>query len=81
MDEHRLEILLEDIQSKLDLVLEGHAMLNNKIDHVAADLGERLTKVEKRLDHLEKKFNLMADELAAHRTDTEIHPRYHVAER
>jgi len=32
MEKDHLEILLEDIRSKFDLVLEGHESLNRKID-------------------------------------------------
>jgi hypothetical protein len=40
--QERFEILLEDIQSKFDLVLEGHGALHEKIDRTGQQLGERI---------------------------------------
>ena len=51
MQKDHLEIILEDIREKFDLVLEGHAALGGKIDAVAEDL-------------------------RAHRRDTEAHPAF-----
>jgi len=35
MDNEHLEIILESIDSKFNLVLEGHAVLNDKIDNLS----------------------------------------------
>ncbi len=42
MKKDHLDILLEDIQSKFDLVLEGHAALNSKIDTKFDELNEKI---------------------------------------
>lgn len=92
---NRVEILLEHILSKVELLSEGYDMLNQKIDRVAADLGQQITQLDHKIDRVDRKVDRMAadlqetnrkldhvtDELAAHRTDTEMHPRYRVAER
>ncbi|MFA6413901.1 MAG: hypothetical protein WCW53_14525 [Syntrophales bacterium] len=55
------------VQHKLDLVVEGHQMLSEKLDRVE----ERL---DKRIDCLEHKLDALAADLSTHRQDTEAHP-------
>jgi predicted nuclease with TOPRIM domain len=62
-------ILHEDVQHKLDLVVEGHQMLHDKIDR----LDGGVDKLDGRLDRLESKLDAVAGDLAAHRKDTEAH--------
>jgi len=57
----------DSVQHKLDLVVEGHQMLSEKLDRVE----ERL---DKRIDCLEHKLDAVAAYLSAHRQDTEAHP-------
>ena len=106
----------ESVQHKLDLVVEGHQMLSEKIDRVearldkridclehkldrvAADLGEvkakgdltaaKLDRVAAdlgevkakgdltaaKLDSVAAKLDRVAEDLSAHRRDTEAHP-------
>jgi phosphopantetheine adenylyltransferase len=106
MKKAHLEILLEDIRGKFDLVLEGHAaldekfskrfdelaakidmnsfkidVLNKKIDSVDERLNAKIDSVEARLHEkidsvetqLRTDFGIVADNLAAHRADTETH--------
>lgn len=47
---------MEDIDSKLDLVLEGHQALDKKVDGVSAELGD----FRKEVDY---KFEIVVDEL------------------
>ena len=42
MEKDHLEIILEDIQGKFDLVLEGHESLNRKIDNRFDELNEKI---------------------------------------
>ena len=95
MEKDHLEILLEDIHSKFDLVLEGHDVLrreireardesnakhehtaflietlNRKIDSVDARLNDKIDSVEARLCG---KIDAVAEDLSAHRKDTEAH--------
>ena len=96
MEKDHLEILLEDIHGKFDLVLEGHDVLrkeirdtreelcekinsvdfkvgtlNQKIDGVRDDLNQKIDGVR---DALGQKIDAVAEDLAAHRRDTEAHP-------
>lgn len=41
MEQSHLEVLLEDIRSKFELVLEGHSVLNDKIDAFRAESNEK----------------------------------------
>jgi hypothetical protein len=78
----------EDFQHKLDIVVEGHQMLADKIDLVDTTLTVRLDRVETsltarldrvettltaRLDRVENKVDSVAADLSAHRADTEAH--------
>lgn len=38
LKKEHLEILLEDIQDKVQIIAEGHIVLNNKIDNLASEL-------------------------------------------
>jgi hypothetical protein len=73
MKKDHLEILLEDMNGKLDLVLEGHAVLAEKIDRLARDTDERFKLVDLKFDALNDKIDAVAADLRAHRADTEAH--------
>ena len=97
MERDHLEIILEDIQEKFELVLEGHTGLRHEIKDMRQEMNEKFelvdfkidalnTKidgVEKRLDakidgvekKLDAKIDGVASNLAAHRADTESHPK------
>ncbi len=75
--------LSEDFQHKLDLVVEGHQVLDVKIDRLDARMGRlenRMGGLENRMDGLEGKVDGIAADLAAHRQDTEAHGGYRVCE-
>lgn len=73
MEQNYMEILLEEMRGKFDLVLEGHAALTARIDALDRKLDEK---------HELTTFLLkaVATDLSAHRADTEAHPRYLVRE-
>lgn len=76
MFKHHVGMMTEDFQHKLDIVVEGHQMLGEKIDRVEDRLERvevRLDRVEVRLDRVEGKVDAMAADLSAHRADTEAH--------
>ena len=80
MQKDHLEILLEDVRGKFDLVLEGHEMLSNKIDDKFNELNEKIEHnsflinvVNDKVDKLEVKVDGIASDLSAHRADTEAH--------
>jgi outer membrane murein-binding lipoprotein Lpp len=73
MEKDHLQILLEDIRSKFDLVLEGHAALDKKIDTRFDELNEKIEHNSFKIDTLNKKIDSVAADLSAHRKDTEAH--------
>jgi hypothetical protein len=76
MFRHHMGIMSEDFQHKLDIVVEGHQMLGEKIDRVEDRLERvevRLDRVEVRLDRVEGKVDALAADLSSHRADTEAH--------
>lgn len=73
MRQEHFEVLLEDINGKLDLILESHAFLHRKIDNLDRRTDERFDLVDVRFAALNHKIDGVAAELRAHRADTEIH--------
>ena len=85
MEKDHLEILLEDIRGKFDLVLEGHDVLHKDIMDTREELCEKVNLVDFKVetlnqkidgvrDELGQKIDAVAEDLAAHRRDTEAHP-------
>jgi len=78
----------DSVQHKLDLVVEGHQMLSEKLDRVEERLDKRIDCLEHKLDAvaaetsnntvairgLSIKIDAVAADLSAHRQDTEAHP-------
>ena len=73
MEKDHLEILLEDIRGKFDLVLEGHSSLHAEMQAMRRDLSEKIEQVDFKLDVVNKKVDDVAADLADHRADTEAH--------
>ncbi len=73
MEKDHLEILLEDIRGKFELVLEGHTVLRAEMHEFRRESNEK---------HDQTAFLLkkVATDLAAHRTDTEVHRCYKVSQ-
>lgn len=65
MKKENLEILLEDISSKFDLVLEGHAVLRSEIRDLGRKTDERFDLVDFKIDTLNKKIDTVAADLKA----------------
>ena len=74
MDKDHLEILLEDIHGKFDLVLEGHDALRKEIRDTREEICEKVNLVDFKVDVLNQKIDGVAADLASHRRDTEAHP-------
>ena len=66
-------MLLEDISSKFDLVLEGHQALHSEIRDLGLKTAERFDLVDFKIDTRNKKIDGVAADLKAHREDTEAH--------
>jgi len=84
MKKDHLEILLEDIRGKFDLVLEGHEALRNEIREAREESNEKhehtaflIDALNRKIDHVEerlgKRIDAIATDLSAHRKDTEAH--------
>jgi hypothetical protein len=73
MKKDHLEILLEDIRGKFELVLEGHAALRTEMHEFRRESNEK---------HEQTAFLLkkIASDLTAHRVDTEAHPAFKLRE-
>ncbi|ACH38655.1 heptapeptide repeat protein [Citrifermentans bemidjiense Bem] len=73
MKKDNLEVILEQMNSKFDLVLEGHAVLRNEIRDLSRKTDERFDMVDFKIETLNKKIDAVACDLSAHRADTEAH--------
>ena len=57
MKKDHLEILLEDIKEKFDLVLEGHDVLHREIQDTRQELREEIGLVNVKVDALSQKID------------------------
>ena len=84
MELNHLAILLESIDSKVQITMEAVSALDRKIDNVEERLTERIEVVDckvmglsKRLDAVEERLSgeiaEVRNDLAAHRNNTELH--------
>lgn len=84
MEKANLEILLEGLRGKFDLVLEGHSSLHKRIDIAEQNLNDKISLVDFKVgvlnqkidgvrDELGQKIDAVAADLASHRRDTEAH--------
>ena len=92
MKKDNLEIILENIDEKFDLVLEGHSALSKEIRETRQEFNEKLDLVNFKVDTLHQrvenvreelveKIDAVAEDLSAHRRDTEVHEkRYNVSD-
>ena len=63
MQKEHLEVILESIDSKFNLVLEGYTALDKKIDELAQKTEERFDLVDFKIDTLNEKIDGVAAEL------------------
>ena len=77
MEKDHLQIILEDINSKFDVVIESYNALDRKIDNLEKRHDERFDlldfKIETVNNHLSEKIDAVAADLKGHRADTEAH--------
>ena len=59
----RFEVLLEDIKSKVNLIAEGHSLLDNKLEEVRRDLKNEIRTVDAKVDNLGKRLEIVHDSL------------------
>jgi len=63
MEKDHLEILLEDIREKFDLVLEGHGALHKEIRDTREELCEKINLVDFKVGVLNQKIDGVHDQL------------------
>ena len=63
MKKDNLEIMLEDIRGKFDLVLEGHDALHKEIRDTREELCEKINLVDFKVGVLNQKIDGVRDEL------------------
>jgi len=63
LSERHLGVVLEDIDSKIDLVVEGVGTLDKKVDKHHEEFQEFRKEVGKRFNEVDYKFELVFDEL------------------
>jgi hypothetical protein len=84
MKKDHLEMILEDMNGKFDLVLEGQESLRKEMHGIRDDLSDKIDlngfKIEalnKKVDAVDVKLSKKIDDVAAdlreHRADTEVH--------
>jgi hypothetical protein len=66
-------MILEDINGKFDLILEGHETLRGEIRKLSRKTDEHFDLVDFKIDTLSKKIDCVAADLKEHRADTEAH--------
>ncbi|NOQ51130.1 MAG: hypothetical protein GQ578_02765 [Desulfuromonadaceae bacterium] len=76
MKKEHLEVLLEDINSKFELVLEGHESLRHEIREARDESSSKHQDAAFILKIVNKKIDKVATDLDAHRKDTESHKGY-----
>jgi len=64
--DRRFGVLMENLDHKMDLVVEGQQMLAERLDRAESEIKAEIYKVDRRV-------TMLAADLAAHRTDTEVH--------
>jgi len=75
MEKDHLEILLEDINSKFNHVLEGHDALRSEIRKARDQSNLKHDHTAFMIGVLNNKIDDVAADLSSHRADTEAHHR------
>ncbi len=67
MKKEHMEVILEDINSKFDLIIEGHKLLDKKIDDKTEELGKKIINVDEKVEFfyrsLDKKIDGVEEKL------------------
>ena len=65
MEKEHLEMILEDINGKFDLIIEGHEGLRGEIRELSRKTDERFDRVDFKIDTLSKKIDGVEEKLTA----------------
>ena len=60
---HSFGVILERVESKLDLIVEGHQVLDQKIDELRINVDERFTIVDQKFDAVFDELHLIRNDL------------------
>lgn len=66
---HDFGVIVEHFESKLDLVVEGNQMLDQKIETLRGDMSAGFKAVDQKFDIVHEQFNAVFDELHLIRND------------
>lgn len=61
--EHRFGVLLEHMDKKLDLVVEGHVVLDKKLDNFKEDVDGRFDEIDYKLEAMAGELHVVRNEL------------------
>lgn len=64
MKKENLEVILEQMNGKFDLVLEGHAVLRSEIRELTRKTDERFDMVDFKIETLNKKIDAVDEKLS-----------------
>ena len=67
------KIILEDIDEKFDLLIEGHKSLNNKFDQLDRKIDREVEDRQAAGGALLKEVRELKTDLIQHRNNTEVH--------
>lgn len=62
-EERRTGVVLENIDSKLDLIVEGHRALDKKIDNLSGEMDKRFNEVDYKFGVVFERFDEVTGEL------------------
>ncbi len=81
MEKDHLIVILERMESKIELVAEGHDVLHTEIQALSRKTDEKFDMIDFKVNALNQKIDNVANDLKAHRLDTEAHRKgYRVME-
>lgn len=63
IDERYFGVMLENLDSKFDLIFEGHGGLDKEIKATRKAMDERFNQVDNKLDHIADELYLIRNEL------------------
>jgi len=73
LQKDHLMLLLESIDSKVQITMESVSRVDNKIDAGRDELKEDIAVLDCKIMGLSKRVDAVYEELVAHRNDTELH--------
>ena len=63
MKKEHMEVILEDMNSKFDIIIEGHQSLHGKIDSVRTELKEDMKGLDAKIDFVHRSLSKKIDQV------------------